>query len=81
MNVLPTIAAGLGIAGAVLNASAPHAPALGGTKDAAAFLSQACWVIGNLLWVAYAHRTNQPPLMWQNLAYVLICGWGMWSWA
>lgn len=81
MTILPTIAAGLGIAGAVLNASAPHAPALGYPKEAAVFLAQCCWACGNALWLAYGLRTAQRPLTAQYAVFLTISGWGMWSWS
>ncbi|MFZ5586102.1 MAG: hypothetical protein ACOZHQ_09255 [Thermodesulfobacteriota bacterium] len=81
MTILPTIAAGLGIAGAVLNASAPHAPTLGLAKDAAVAASQWVWAWGNALWLAYGLRTGQRPLAVQFGVFLAISGWGVWSWS
>lgn len=81
MTVIPTLAAALCILGALLNASAPHTPALVGlTPTTAVVAAQACWVVGNSLWLAYGLTTRQRPLALQFGAFLTISAWGLWSW-
>lgn len=78
---LSALAAALCILGALLNASAPHAPDLVGlTPRAAVVASQACWAVGNSLWLAYGLATRQRPLALQFGAFLTISVWGLWSW-
>ena len=79
-NSLSTLAVCLGTLGALLNASAPHAPALGLTTSSMVVAAQCCWALGNSLWLAYGLTTRQRPLALQFGAFLTISAWGLWSW-